>query len=66
VPVDDGLTAEVDVYDGDLAGLVVAEIEFDSPEQGDAFEPPGWLGREVTDDSRYGNRTLAVEGRPET
>ena len=64
VPVQDGLTAEVDVYDGELAGLVVAEIEFDSAEAGDAFSAPEWLGREVTDDSRYGNRTLAVHGVP--
>jgi adenylate cyclase len=66
VPVADGLTAEVDLYDGDLTGLVVAEVEFDSAEQGEAFDPPGWLGREITDDPRFGNRTLAVDGRPET
>jgi CYTH domain-containing protein len=62
VPVGDGLTAEVDVYEGDLGGLVTAEVEFPSEEASSAFDPPGWLGREVTGDPRYANRTLAVSG----
>ena len=55
---------EVDVYDGSLTGLVVAEIEFASEEESAAFEPPDWFGAEVTDDPRYKNRALAVGGRP--
>ena len=64
VPLDDGLTAEVDVYEGALAGLLTAEIEFPSTEASRAFTPPGWLGREVTGDERYANRTLALRGAP--
>jgi len=56
---------EVDVYDGSLTGLVVAEIEFASEEESAAFEPPDWFGAEVTDDPRYKNRALAVGGRPQ-
>ena len=59
-----GLTIEVDVYEGDLEGLVVAEIEFSSEEEASAFEPPDWLGEEVTGDRRYLNETLATEGAP--
>jgi len=55
---------EVDVYDGSLTGLVVAEIEFASEEESAAFVPPDWFGAEVTDDPRYKNRALAVGGRP--
>ena len=55
---------EVDVYDGSLTGLVVAEIEFASEEESAAFDPPDWFGAEVTDDPRYKNRALAVGGRP--
>jgi CYTH domain-containing protein len=62
---DDGLTIELDIYAGRLAGLTVAEVEFDSPEAADRFVPPPWFGREVTDDDRYKNRRLAVDGRPE-
>lgn len=47
---------EVDVFEGDNAGLVVAEIEL-----GDEHEPfarPPWLGEEVSDDPRYYNTCL--------
>jgi adenylate cyclase len=63
IPHDD-LTIELDVYEGDLAGLLVGEIEFDSEDQARAFEPPGWIGEEVTGDERYLNETLATHGRP--
>jgi adenylate cyclase len=58
------LKIEMDVYGGDLEGLVVAEIEFPSEEEAKAFEPPGWLGEEVTGDHRYLNETLATAGAP--
>ena len=55
---------EVDVYEGDLRGLIVAEVEFDDEGVATAFEPPEWFSREVTDDAAYKNRSLAVHGRP--
>ena len=58
------LKIEVDIYAGDLAGLVVAEIEFSSEEEAREFNPPDWLGDEVTGDHRYLNETLATEGAP--
>jgi CYTH domain-containing protein len=64
VPLADGLTAEVDVYADALAGLLTAEIEFPSVDASQAFAAPAWLGREVTGDERYANRTLALRGRP--
>jgi CYTH domain-containing protein/CHAD domain-containing protein len=63
VPVRDA-TVELDVYGGALAGLVVAEVEFDSVSASGAFRPPEWLGEEVTGDVRYANRALACEGWP--
>jgi adenylate cyclase len=63
VPLED-LTAEVDEYEGALEGLRTAEVEFASEAASAAFQPPDWLGREVTGDARYANRTLAVSGRP--
>ncbi|HVY55081.1 MAG TPA: AAA family ATPase [Thermodesulfobacteriota bacterium] len=56
---------ELDIYLGDLAGLIVAEVEFESVEESTRFMPPQWFGREVTDDSRYKNRNLALHGRPD-
>jgi CYTH domain-containing protein len=63
VPVGD-LTAELDLYDGDLEGLAIVEIEFDTVEAAAALAVPDWFGREVTEDSAYKNASLAVCGRP--
>lgn len=51
-----GLTWEVDEFLGDNEGLIVAEVELAKEDQ--RFERPGWLGQEVTDDSRYFNSNL--------
>ena len=64
IPAPEGLTVELDVYSGDLEGLAVAEVEFDSEEAADAFRPPEWFGPEVTDDARFKNQRLASEGAP--
>ncbi|MBL0372031.1 CYTH domain-containing protein [Rhizobium sp. KVB221] len=48
---------EVDVYEGALAGLVVAEVEMKS--ETDQPQLPPWLGQEVTGDKRYSNQSLA-------
>ncbi len=49
---------EVDVFEGDNAGLVVAEIELQDEAQ--AVKLPDWIGEEVTHDLRYYNSELAV------
>jgi CYTH domain-containing protein len=64
IPAGAGLTIELDVYSGALAGLMVAEVEFDSEEAADTFEPPDWFGPEVTDDVRFKNQRLACDGAP--
>jgi adenylate cyclase len=56
---------EVDVYTGELAGLAVVELEFDSEAEAAAFTTPEWFGREVTEDRAYKNQQLALRGRPE-
>jgi adenylate cyclase len=52
-----GFLWEVDVFEGDNAGLTVAEIEL--PAADTSFELPDWVGREVTDALRYYNLALA-------
>lgn len=64
VNIGDGLTAEVDVYSGDLEGLVTAEVEFESDGAAESFDAPAWMGIEVTGDGRYANQTLATSGLP--
>lgn len=51
-----GHTWEVDVFEGENAGLVVAEIELAS--ESEPFEQPDWLGEEVSADPRYYNVSL--------
>lgn len=48
---------EVDVFAGENAGLVLAEIELSAEDE--AFERPAWLGVEVSDEPRYFNANLA-------
>lgn len=56
----DGAECIVDVYQGQLAGLRVAEVEFDSVESAQAFQPPAWFGTEVTGIAQYANQRLAT------
>ncbi len=64
VPLDAPFVAEVDEYAGELSGLIVAEVEFPNEAAARAFVPPAWLGREVTGEDAYANRSLAVDGLP--
>jgi CYTH domain-containing protein len=43
---------------------VVAEVEFPSRAEAEAFEPPSWLGRDVTGEAGWSNAELATDGRP--
>jgi adenylate cyclase len=54
----DGYLFEVDVFHGANEGLVLAELELDTPDA--EFPRPAWLGAEVTDDKRYRNAYLAT------
>ena len=49
-------TYEVDEFYGDNEGLVVAEVELSSEDEG--FVKPEWLGEEVTGDVKYYNSML--------
>lgn len=58
-----GYLYEVDVFAGQLAGLVIAELE--TPDIVAAEKLPSWLGREVTHEGRYYNASLALGEMPE-
>lgn len=57
-----GLVWEVDVFEGPLAGLVLAEVEL--PHALHAPELPPWAGAEVTQDPAYANAALASAAGP--
>lgn len=50
---------EVDVFEGENAGLIVAEIELNDVNE--PFAKPAWLGEEVSDDPRYYNVCLVQQ-----
>ncbi len=53
----EGFKWEIDEFQGENAGLVVAEIELSH--ENEVFEKPNWVGEEVTLDPRYFNSNLA-------
>ena len=64
VPVDGGLTAEVDIYEGGLTGLMTTEVEFSSLEEAENFVAPGWFGKDVSEEKAYKNTSLSLYGMP--
>lgn len=55
----DKYTIELDVFEGKLAPLVIAEVEFDSLSEADSFRPPSWFGEDVTFNPEYSNSNLS-------
>jgi len=54
----DGLTWELDIFEGSNSGLIVAELELSSEAQ--QFSQPAWVGEEVSHDPRYTNLALML------
>lgn len=59
IPLSDGLTAELDVFEEDLAPLVLAEVEFPDESLAMSFSPPDWFGEDVTFSGKYHNSYLS-------
>jgi CYTH domain-containing protein len=59
IPLEGGLTAELDVFEGELAPLVIVEVEFETEADANSFTPPDWFGEDVTQDGRYHNSYLS-------
>ena len=53
----DGKIWEIDEFEGENKGLIVAEIELNSEDE--TFAVPAWIGQEVTGDIRYFNSCIA-------
>ncbi|WP_058486633.1 CYTH domain-containing protein [Defluviitalea phaphyphila] len=64
IPLENDLIAELDIYKGDLKGLITVEVEFTSEKDSFYFTPPKWFGKDVTHDNRYKNSSIAVFGLP--
>jgi CYTH domain-containing protein len=55
----------IDVFDGVLSGLVLAEAEFNSAAEASALALPSFVVREVTDDPRFTGGHLVTVSRQE-
>lgn len=62
-PLSDGLRAEIDLFEGEQQGLVLAEVEFSDEDCMRGFQKPDWFGEEVSEDVRYHNSYMSMEGR---
>lgn len=54
-----GRVAEVDTYQDKNIGIQTVEVEFDSVEEANLFQPPDWFGEDVTNNPKYKNANLA-------
>lgn len=59
LPLPQNLIIELDVFEGELAPLILAEVEFPSQEAANHFVPPEWFGEDVTFSGNYHNSALA-------
>ena len=53
-------TAELDIFEQQLQGLIIVEVEFPSVDAAKVFTPPQWFGANVSDDVRYSNAYLST------
>ncbi len=61
IPLEHGLTAELDVFERELAPLILVEVEFSSEEEANSFVPPSWFGEDVTFSGKYHNSSLSKQ-----
>ncbi len=61
----DGRVFELDIFQGNLAPLQLVEVEFSSEDEAHSFAPPAWFGADVTEDKRYKNKNMAIDGAPD-
>lgn len=60
IPLDGTHTIELDEFEGEYEGLLMAEVEFTSEEDANSFEKPAWFGEEVTYDRKYHNSYMSL------
>lgn len=52
-------TIELDIFEQDLAPLILAEVEFPTEADANNFTPPDWFGEDVTFSTLYHNSVLS-------
>lgn len=52
-------TIELDIFAPPFTPLILAEVEFESVEEANAFTPPMWFGEDVTHENEYTNAAIS-------
>lgn len=60
IKIDNNLTAELDVFDGQLKSLILVEVEFKKEEDIKKFIKPDWFGEDVSKNKKYRNSFLST------
>lgn len=55
----DKYTVELDIFNEPIAPLIIAEVEFETIDEANAFTPPKWFDKDVTDDPKYHNSNIS-------
>lgn len=60
IKLNNNLTAELDVFDDKLKGLILVEVEFEREDDVKNFVKPDWFGEDVSKDKKYRNSFLST------
>lgn len=64
IPIENNLKVEVDIFDGWMKGLVIAEVEFENINQAENFKIPKWFEKSVPH-KEFSNRSLSTKSKKE-
>lgn len=59
IPIEGGLKIELDLFHAPFQDLILAEVEFPTIEEANAFIPPEWFSEDVTFHREYHNSYLS-------
>jgi len=65
IPLENSLTAEIDIYEGNLKGLLTTEVEFLTLDDAQSYQPPTWMEEDVSNNPSYKNTNLSKYGSPQ-
>ena len=60
LPDNSGHTIELDIFEGVFSGTILAEVEFDSVEEAENYNPPAWFKEDVTMNKMYHNSNMSM------
>lgn len=60
IPAENNLIIELDIFDGEYKGLMLAEVEFAAEEDAVSYIPPEWFGEDVSERAEFCNSYLSA------